>query len=193
MRYWGILVLVVWLGSALPAWAQECDVRLKTADGYNELSAKLQCMNDKIKALEAALGQAGSGGKPNLAVNAPKDRSISKGNITVSLSKCEKSGGNIVCSYSILNNSGTDKEICFKYDGTRAISDSSKTSTEVTLKVGVNDRWKQDICDIAPDQIQMQGSLNFYGYAKDVSENLQLVRLNVGGIGLLNAYNVPIE
>lgn len=60
MRFFFLVAGVVVTLGAVTAEAADCSTELKPSDGYKELSAKLKCLNDKIRTLEKSTASAGS-------------------------------------------------------------------------------------------------------------------------------------
>jgi hypothetical protein len=121
LRYLLAVALISLCGAA---HAQDCDTTLKPSDGYQELSAKLKCLNDRINALGGAAPAAGSGARTSAAQPqaAPGTQVQQEGGLKFELEGCTKSTPGIICSIFVTS-VGADKS--FRYSPESRIVDAA--------------------------------------------------------------------
>jgi hypothetical protein len=96
----------------------DCDVELKPSDTFKELSAKLKCLETRIRALE---GSAATGPvvAPPPAAKFSAVASMESGGIRFDVENCKKSGSGIVCRVFITS-LGKDQSVYFT-NGSRSV------------------------------------------------------------------------
>lgn len=190
-----VTLLAILLLAVMPAAAQDCNVELKQADSFKELSDKLRCMNEKIKFLERQLNPTSA---PTIMPMTTSGRSLEKDGIIFNLIKCAPTvsfQGGIACEYQVSNSSKADKKVCV-LRGARLVTDSGATFTsDYIMAIGgsTSAYGEPEACDVIPPGVSSKAYLTFRQAAKDVSKLVQLVRLNCGAGCILDVRNIPFE
>lgn len=108
----------------------DCGTQLKSGDSFKELTAILQCLEGRIRTLEAATSPPTS--KKSAALQPPPSadgRSLTKDGISILLVKCERYEGSLNCHYRITNTGSADKRVCFG-EGSRIVSEAGEARSE---------------------------------------------------------------
>lgn len=111
----GLWIGVICAALLCTAWANglraaECDVSLKPTDGYQELSAKLQCMAAEIERLKKVVfpKSKSPAAKPIVAA-----ASQERDGVRIDVEKCSKSGPSIRC-WLVITSIGRDRRLTFQ-------------------------------------------------------------------------------
>jgi hypothetical protein len=189
-----------------PATASDCNVELKSTDGYKELSGILKCLNDSMKKLEA---KGSSPAAPNAATYAPALASLNSPNaklfqnntLQVELQKCgiSNSSGRIRCDFQLTNMTKEDKKVCFA-DGSRLVTDTgSSFSNSNGLEVAVGSiSWQvykgwTPVCDTITPLSKVQAYIAFITSNGGPHSSVQFLRLDCGSGCAYEAYNVELK
>ncbi len=90
------------------AAATPCDVDLKAADKYQELSAKIGCLENRISALEA--GRSRGIEKPGILVQAASTENTQEaGRLRLQLQSCARKGQSVTCGMTLATISDDSK------------------------------------------------------------------------------------
>lgn len=201
-------VLLSWAPLASgAAVAADCDVTVKETDGLKDLSAKLKCLHDRIKALEGkgAAEATNTLARPALPQpgNLERTKVFQNGSLQVELQKCgwSKNNNNLTCSFQLGNLTQQDKKACFG-PASRLVTDSGSTfsSEQGSYNVGIasvegyQGKWdKSPVCDVVPPLSKVKAWINFRGSEGQATAQVQFLRLDCGAGCVYEAYNIPIE
>lgn len=177
------------------ASAADCATELKSSDGFKELSAKLKCLEDRIKALEGSRADKHAMPAAPPAGAAKGSSRISFSGVEIALEKCARlENRDVYCKFSITNPTEEDKKVCFQYES-RIVADTGASFSQAMYQsVGsVQNNLSGSACDLVPPRVKASGWIQFHKASEKVDGKLQLVRLNCGGGCVLNAYDVPVQ
>lgn len=185
------LILVV---AVSPAFAADCDVRLKASDDFAALSDKLACLQARIEKLEAQAARGGAPSAANLTRDLPKGGTVEAQGVVFTLDKCtrgERRRGSLVCEYGIVNTTTSDKRVCFGTES-RLVTDTGGQFSRSYNAVG-SETSMREVCDLVPPRVKSSGSITFSKAGESAESKIQFVRLDCGSGCALDAYDVPVE
>ncbi len=181
--------------------AADCDTELKSTDGFKDLSVKLRCLHDRIKALEGSTG-AGAPSAASLAKAAsPRVRTLQNGIFQVELKKCawSQSNSDLYCDFEFTNLTTDDKKLCLG-EKSRLVTDSGasfSSSNGINYGVGsINGSvWpgNNPICDTITPLSKIGTWIRFNGSKGAASSELQFLRLDCGAGCVFEVHRIEIK
>lgn len=198
----GAAIGIMISGASSAAKSKDCEVRLKPSDGFKELSAKLECLENRIRVLEGGGAQDVSVDQ-SVADTPIRNVALKGGKILGRLSKCAWSSqnGDLYCSFSIMNKTSDDQKMCLGRES-RLVTDISRSFSKAGwFYAGIGS--KQDragpgsggdlVCDLIPPYTKVEAWIRFLHSKGGAKAKVQFVRLDCGADCKIDAFNVPIE
>lgn len=184
--------------------APECQTELKATDGYRELSAALKCMDDRLRALEAARPAAGERPPRDRGEAAPSGirrvEILLNNTLQVELESCGPSPHNqdLQCEFQLTNLTQKDKKVCIGRDS-RLVTDNGTSFSNAgglaASLASVEDHLsgRNAVCDTITPLSKVRSWVRFNGSRGRADREVQFVRLDCGSGCVFEAYNIPIK